>query len=108
MAKIIFENAVVSDNGYGVEVNGKSLEEIISTALGTKAGNAVAGYGKSENGLKPFYSNCCNVTVIIEPSPTKCVIETVQGVEYNGVAELETEVKEAYEQYQEKAGEAES
>ena len=36
MLKISFTNAEVSDHGYGLEVNGKSLEDIISTALGTK------------------------------------------------------------------------
>ena len=44
MLKISFTNAEVSDHGYGLEVNGKSLEDIISTALGTKLkGNG--GYG---------------------------------------------------------------
>lgn len=33
---ITFTNAVVEDDGYGVEVNGRSLEAIISTALGTR------------------------------------------------------------------------
>ena len=33
MLKISFTNAEVSDHGYGLEVNGKSLEDIISTAL---------------------------------------------------------------------------
>ena len=42
MLKISFTNAEVSDHGYGLEVNGKSLEDIISTALGTK----VKGNGK--------------------------------------------------------------
>lgn len=30
---ITFTNAVVEDDGYGVEVNGRSLEAIISTVL---------------------------------------------------------------------------
>lgn len=34
--RIDFTNAVVEDDGYGVEVNGRSLEAIISTALGTR------------------------------------------------------------------------
>lgn len=33
MLKISFTNAEVSDHGYGLEVNGKSLEDIISTAF---------------------------------------------------------------------------
>lgn len=36
---ITFTNAVVEDDGYGVEVNGRSLEAIISTALGTRLGD---------------------------------------------------------------------
>lgn len=60
MLKISFTNAEVSDHGYGLEVNGKSLEDIISTALGTKLkGNG--GYG---SGLPSFNSNSCDVTVI--------------------------------------------
>lgn len=59
MLKISFTNAEVSDHGYGLEVNGKSLEDIISTALGTKLkGNG--GYG---SGLPSFNSNSCDVTV---------------------------------------------
>ena len=60
MLKISFTNAEVSDHGYGLEVNGKSLEDIISTALGTKLkGNG--GYG---SGLPSFNSNSCDVTVL--------------------------------------------
>lgn len=33
MLKISFTNAEVSDHGYGLEVNDKSLEDIISTEL---------------------------------------------------------------------------
>lgn len=51
MLKISFTNAEVSDHGYGLEVNGKSLEDIISTALGTKVkGNG--GYGSGLRLLK--------------------------------------------------------
>lgn len=59
MLKISFTNAEVSDHGYGLEVNGKSLEDIISTALGTKLkGNG--GYG---SGLPSFSSNSCDVRI---------------------------------------------
>lgn len=60
MLKISFTNAEVSDHGYGLEVNGKSLEDIISTALGTK----VKGNGGYGSGLPSFTSNSCDVTVI--------------------------------------------
>ena len=61
MLKISFTNAEVSDHGYGLEVNGKSLEDIISTALGTKLkGNG--GYG---SGLPSFSSNSCDVSITV-------------------------------------------
>lgn len=63
MLKISFTNAEVSDHGYGLEVNGKSLEDIISTALGTK----VKGNGGYGSGLPSFTSNSCDVTVTINP-----------------------------------------
>ena len=37
MLKLVFTHAEVRDSGFGLEVNGKSLEDIISEALGTKA-----------------------------------------------------------------------
>lgn len=57
MLKISFTNAEVSDHGFGLEVNGKSLEDIISTALGTKL-KGKGGYG---SGLPSFTSNSCDV-----------------------------------------------
>lgn len=59
--RIDFTNAVVEDDGYGVEVNGRSLEAIISTALGTRLGDK-GGYS---SGLPKFKANSCDVTVII-------------------------------------------
>lgn len=50
---ITFTNAVVEDDGYGVEVNGRSLEAIISTALGTRLGDK-GGYS---SGLPKFKAN---------------------------------------------------
>lgn len=60
---ITFTNAVVEDDGYGVEVNGRSLEAIISTALGTRLGDK-GGYS---SGLPKFRANSCDVTVTITP-----------------------------------------
>lgn len=98
MLKISFTNAEVSDHGYGLEVNGKSLEDIISTALGTKLkGNG--GYG---SGLPSFNSNSCDVTVIINPHNSICKIETEDNV-WNSVAEMEAEKSE---QFQKKNAEA--
>lgn len=64
---ITFTNAVVEDDGYGVEVNGRSLEAIISTALGTRLGDK-GGYS---SGLPKFKANSCDVTVTITPHPTE-------------------------------------
>lgn len=92
MLKISFTNAEVSDHGYGLEVNGKSLEDIISTALGTKLkGNG--GYG---SGLPSFSSNSCDVTVIITPHPTECTINTTNGV-WHSVKEMEAEKSEQFQ-----------
>ena len=44
MLKLEFKGAEVHDGGYGLEVNGKSLEDIISIALGTKVKGKDYGY----------------------------------------------------------------
>lgn len=99
MLKLEFLNAVVSDSGYGMEVNGKSLESIISTALGVKAGEKRAGYGSN---VKSFYSNCCNVTVIIDPQPVTATITDDEG-SWDSVEEMEEDM---CEQFKKKIAEA--
>lgn len=90
--RIDFTNAVVEDDGYGVEVNGRSLEAIISTALGTRLGNK-GGYS---SGLPRFKANSCDVTVIITPHPTECTINTNSGV-WHSVKEMEAEKGEQFQ-----------
>lgn len=90
--RIDFTNAVVEDDGYGVEVNGRSLEAIISTALGTRLGDKV-GYS---SGLPRFKANSCDVTVIITPHPTECTINTNSGV-WHSVKEMEAEKSEQFQ-----------
>lgn len=97
MVKLEFTNAIVTDDGFGLEVNGKELNQIISTALGTRVGGR-AGYG---SGLPKFKSNCCNVTVIIDPKPVTTNIETDEEV-WNSVKELEEEKREQFEKKNEK------
>lgn len=92
MLKIKFTNAYVEDDGYGLCVNGKGLAEIISTALGVRVGHH---YG-SASGLPRFESNCCNVTVIIDPQPVVTSIEDDEG-EWQSVEEMEEGVREQYE-----------
>lgn len=92
MLKLEFVNAVAEDSGYGLEVNGKSLEDIISIALGTKAGNH-SGYN---SGLPKFKSNCCNVTVIIDPQLVTTHIEDEHNV-YHTVKEPEEDAVAEYE-----------
>lgn len=89
---ITFTNAVVEDDGYGVEVNGRSLEAIISTALGTRLGDK-GGYS---SGLPRFKANSCDVTVIITPHPTECTINTNSGV-WHSVKEMEAEKGEQFQ-----------
>lgn len=91
MLKISFTNAEVSDHGYGLEVNGKPLEDIISIALGTKV-NGNCGYG---SGLPSFQSNSCDVAVMINPHECVCEIETEDEVWHN-VAEMEAEKSEQF------------
>ena len=98
MLKINFVNAEVSDHGYGLEVNGKSLEDIISTALGTK----VKGNGGYGSGLPSFSSNSCDVMVIINPHESVCEIETDDEAWYS-VAEMEAEKSEQYQKENAKA-----
>ena len=90
--RIDFTNAVVEDDGYGVEVNGRSLEAIISTALGTRLGDK-GGYS---SGLPRFKANSCDVTVIITPHPTECTIHTNSGV-WHSVKEMEAEKGEQFQ-----------
>lgn len=90
--RIDFTNAVVEDDGYGVEVNGRSLEAIISTALETRLGDK-GGYS---SGLPRFKANSCDVTVIITPHPTECTINTTNGV-WHSVKEMEAEKSEQFQ-----------
>lgn len=90
--RIDFTNAVVEDDGYGVEVNGRSLEAIISTALGTRLGDK-GGYS---SGLPRFKANSCDVTVIITPHPTECTINTNSGI-WHSVKEMEAEKSEQFQ-----------
>ena len=92
MLKLEFHNAEVYDSGLGLVVNGKSLENIISTALGTKLDSK---YG-ARDGLKPFNSNCCNITIIIDPQPVITHIED-DDYEFDSVEELEEIKREQFE-----------
>ena len=100
MLKLEFTNATAEDSGYGLEVNGKSLEHIISTALGTRVDSE---YGRG-SGLKKFKSNCCNITIIIDPKPQCELIENDVDV-WHSVKELEEDMRE---QFKQKTTEAES
>ena len=97
MIKLEFKNADVHDSGYGLTVNGNSLENIISTALGTRVGS-LSG---RDNGFKPFESNCCNITVIIDPQPVTTYIAD-DDYEYESVEDLEEEKREQFEKKNEK------
>ena len=100
MLKIQFTNAMVEDNGYGLSVNGEDLGKIISTALGSRLGTDTAYNSK----LRSFKSQCCNVTVIIDPQPVSVEIETDEELWYS-VEELEDTKRE---QFNEKTKAAES
>lgn len=93
MLKISFTNAHVRDSGYGLDVNGESLEDIISMALGTKAKGSSYGYDKFET----FEANSCDVTVIINPHPTEVIIDKGDTV-YSSVKEMEEAISERLKQ----------
>lgn len=97
MVKLQFTNAKAVDSGYGLEVNGKSLDKIISTALGTRVGERY-GYGSD---LPEFKSDCCNITVIIDPQPVTTYIRD-DKYEYESLEELEEERNEQYNKKDEK------
>lgn len=80
MTVIEIKHARVRDDGYGLYVNMKSLDHIISTALGTRL--------KGET-KKPFYKECCNITVIIEPMPDSTITVTTGGKQYSSLERLE-------------------
>lgn len=89
MLKINFSNADVRDDGFGLKVNGESLEDLISEALGTKA----KGCEYNDPRLKNFKANSCDVFVIIKPNPQEVTIEADTGV-YNSVKDLEDCINE--------------
>lgn len=102
MLKVEFKGAEVQDDGYGLEVNGKSLEDIISIALGTKVRGKNYGYG---SGLPKFSSRNCDVLVIIEPHPTVTHIET-EEYEWNSVESMEEDTVAEYERIKAENAEA--
>lgn len=99
MLKIEFTHANVTDDGFGLEVNGKRLEEIISEALGTKA----QGVNYGDPRLKRFKANSCDVCVYINPHDTTTHIEDDNTV-WHSVEELEEDRRE---QFSEETTEAE-
>ena len=90
MVKISFTNAQVRDSGYGLQVNGESLADIISMALGAKVKGV--NYGDPDyDKIKPFESNSCDVSVVIYPHPQGVQIEDDSNV-YNSLEELEEDL----------------
>ena len=98
MIEIIFRNAQVRDDGYGLYVNGKDLDKIISTALGTRVGN---DYGIS-SALTSFHSNCCDITITIDPKAVTECIDTGEEL-WSSVEEMEANKLEQYKQKTETA-----
>lgn len=81
MVKIKITNASVSDSGYGLRVDGKDLEDIISEALGVK---------KYEG---RFEANACDITVIIEPKESTFKVEREDGI-FTSIEEMEAALHE--------------
>lgn len=93
MVKLEFKGAEVHDVGYGMEVNGKSLGDLISIALGTRVRGKDYGYG---SGLPTFSSLNCDVLVVIDPHPTVATIET-EKYKWDSVESMEEETAVEYE-----------
>ena len=97
MINLHFQNAVVSDNGNGVMVNGEYLDKIISTVLGTRIDDTKAWYGTK--GVSNFSSNCCNLTVIIDPQPSYTQISDGKTDKvYKSIKELEEAKREQFKE----------
>ena len=75
MIQLNFLNARVKDTGYGLEVNGKPLDEIISVAVGTLK-ELPDRYGSKQRTGESFRSDLCNVSVTID-DPSKEITETI-------------------------------
>lgn len=94
MVQINFTHAQAKDDGWGLEINGRDLRDIISVALGVREpGEKERDYSKT-----PFRSNCCNISITIDPiasESTICFGDTENDIpleqflegSYNGDAE---------------------
>lgn len=94
MYRVEFKNAVVKDHGYGIEVNDKSLADIISTLLGTIVPSKENFISVTRVGN--FDSTCCDITITIDPKPVTEYIEDTDSV-YHSVKEMEAKKVEQYE-----------
>jgi uncharacterized protein (DUF433 family) len=91
MIQLNFLNAVVEDDGSGLEVNGKKLDYIISAALGSiKRIPGRYDYIKSDDRGKPFKSRLCNVSVTIDDR-TEDITETVSLSDYEDMTLVDLE-----------------
>lgn len=75
MIQLNFLNARVRDTGYGLEVNGKPLDEIISVAVGTLK-ELPDKFGSKQRTGEIFGSDLCNVSVTIDDR-SKEITETI-------------------------------
>lgn len=75
MITLSFRNATVEDTGYGLNVNGRALEEILSEAMGTADFSETSPYGGSRRKVVgAFRSNACNISIVIDPQPQESTI----------------------------------
>jgi len=68
MIKVEFKNASVVDSGWGLDVNGDSLRDILSQCVGVKDTKG----DRVDNAT--FRFNNCDITVIIDPHPSTATI----------------------------------
>ena len=103
MIQLNFLNAVVSDDGNGLVVNGRELSAIISASLG--AIKKIPGryeYLGDQNKGTPFSSQLCNVSVTIddksEDITEKIFFDNKNGSEEYTLKEFEEGLKDEHSQ----------
>ena len=92
MYAVVIKNAQVRDVGWGLEVNGKPLANIISTLLGTRVGDKTYF---TDRGLEEFNYNSCDISICITPHKNGAQFKTGEKV-FNSMEEMEDFMDEQF------------
>lgn len=69
MVQLNFTNVRLKDVGYGLEINGQSLEDILSAVLGVR--EMGDRYHQGDRTGKDFEAQCANLSLTIDVLPVK-------------------------------------